>query len=162
MLCQACDAETARLYAAPSDHPDFATRIATIRTQLEAMSAELSAPAPTEPDLGRVQCYLRARTNARGAFGTAVISDPAFDMLVQLYACELAQQRIAMSRLCALAHVPTATGQRWLKVLEDSGQVEREADPLDARRIRIRLTRQGSDSMRAFFDTLAAEDRVPA
>lgn len=154
MLHQACDV-TSPLIQMREYCPDGAVdRIGHIRTQLDALQQELQSPRRGAASLGQVRAYLTARASARRAFGDAMFSDPAWDMLVQLYAHDLAQSRISLSALYIVARVPAATGQRWIRQLEHSGDVERAADPLDARKHRIQLTSSGRDKMEAYFRAL--------
>ena len=154
MLHQACDVSTLLIQMPADPDSDVFDRIGHIRNQLDAIQLELQNPEPGRDKLRQVRAYLTARANARSAFGEAMFSDPAWDMLVQLYAHDLAQQRITLSRLCAMAHVATATGQRWIRQLERTGHVKRAADPLDTRKHRIQLTSSGRVRMEAYFRAL--------
>lgn len=154
MLHQACEVSLPLIQVSAASCPDISDRISHIRFELDAIQQELQAPQPRDPNLRQVRAYVAARANARSAFGEQMFSDPAWDMLVQLYAHDLAQRRITLSKLCAVARVATATGQRWIRQLEHSGHVERAADPLDARKCRIQLTYSGRAEMEAYFRAL--------
>ena len=101
-----------------------------------------------------VRTMLRLRRNRDRFFKSQLFADPAWDMLLELYACELGQQRISISSLCVGAAVPATTALRWISTLEQEGLVERRADPTDGRRFFIQLTRQGRDAMTAYFRTV--------
>lgn len=154
MLHQACD-RTSALISMPADPcSDIADRIGHVRIELDAIHQELRNPQPGCANLRQVRAYLSARAKAREAFGEHMFSDPAWDILVHLYAHHLAQRRSTISGLCGMAGVPLATGLRWIKQLEQAGHVERAADPLDARKQRIDLTSSGRDTLQAYFDAL--------
>ena len=155
MLHQACDSSSA-IYITPESAFDLPSRIDIIRGHLDALQTELADPGPSlVPELKQVRAYIRARREVRMRFGTGLFSDPAWEMLVHLYASELAQQRIAVSKLWEVASVPSATGWRWLKELERTGHVARRQDRFDARRAWVQLTRSGSQKMEDYFRSLA-------
>ena len=81
-------------------------------------------------------------------------------MLLELYACELGQQRISISSLCLGAAVPATTALRWITTLEQEKLVERRPDPTDGRRFFIQLTREGRDSMDSYFRTMPTDAAV--
>ena len=154
MLHQACDVSSPFIQLPADPRGEIFDRIGQIRAELDAIQQDLQSPQPIVDELRQVRAYLAARASARRAFGEASFSDPAWDMLVQLYAHNLAQRRISLSALCAIARVPAATGQRWIRQLEDNGHVERTADPMDARKHRIQLTSSGRSKLQAYFQAL--------
>ena len=98
-----------------------------------------------------VRIAINAR-RARDAFLPAhLFADPAWDMLLELYAAELDQVRMSTSNLCDASAVPATTALRWISTLENEGLIERQSDPLDARRIFVRLSSHGVGSMEAYF-----------
>ena len=117
--------------------------------------SRLNGAAFVIDELAQVRSYIQARAEARRNFGKEIFSDPAWDMLVQLYASQLSQHRIALSRLCGLSQVAGGTGKRWLDILETNGEIERIADPLDRRRTWVNLTPAGSSKMKAYFKAIA-------
>ena len=104
--------------------------------------------APSEALIRRVQ---KARNLKANFFGGDLFADPAWDMLLELYACWLTQQRISISGTCAAAGVPPTTALRWIAVLEERNLATREDDPLDRRRVWISITSQGASLMHRYF-----------
>jgi hypothetical protein len=105
--------------------------------------------SPTTAD--DVKAVIKAR-RARDAFLPAhLFADPAWDMLLELYACELDQTRMSISNLCDASAVPATTALRWIGTLESEGLIQRQSDPLDARRFFVRLTSKAVSSMEAYF-----------
>lgn len=98
-----------------------------------------------------VRTILRLRRHRDRFFKTELFADPAWDMLLELYACELGQQRISISSLCVGAAVPATTALRWITTLEQEELIERRPDPTDGRRFFIQLTRAGRDAMTDYF-----------
>lgn len=100
---------------------------------------------------------LHSRAQRGRYFSQRLFSDPAWDMLLELYAASLAQRRLSVSRLSQRACVPMTTTLRWIAALEKEGAIERQPDPLDGRRVFIMLSEKGRERMAAYFDELPAE-----
>jgi DNA-binding MarR family transcriptional regulator len=103
---------------------------------------------------------LQARAQRGRFFNARLFSDPAWDILLELYAASLAQRRLSVSRLAERTQVPLTTVLRWISVLEKEGAVERKPDQLDARRVFILLSEQGTSAMAAYFDELPLESTL--
>jgi DNA-binding MarR family transcriptional regulator len=95
---------------------------------------------------------LRLRRLRADYFGNDLFSDPAWDILLELYATEVAGGRIAGSALAAVIDVPATTVLRWLRRLEADGWVRREDDQLDGRRMWLHLSKQGISRIEAYLD----------
>ena len=103
-----------------------------------------------------IETILTARRRRADFFSPELFADPAWDMLLQLYALELKQQRISVSKLSISAAVPATTALRWINKLESDGLIRRDGDPMDARRYWISLTDAGSNAMRGYFDSASS------
>lgn len=104
---------------------------------------------------GRVaRAILAARRRRDALFPSDLFADAAWDMLLELYASHLEQQRISVTQLCSCSAVPLTTALRWVSRLEQEGLVAREHDPVDARRSWIELTPAGLTAMRRYFEML--------
>lgn len=101
-----------------------------------------------------VRTVQAARNRRIALFGEGLFSDPAWDILLELYASHLEQRRTSISSVYLTSSVPASTALRWIAKLEQDGLVCRSEDPLDARRSWIALTSDGVDRMRRFFETL--------
>jgi DNA-binding MarR family transcriptional regulator len=121
---------------------------------LDDMAASSSEPTPIahqpvcESD---VRWILKARRNRSKIFPADLFADPAWDMLLELYAAELGQRRLSVTNLCDGAGVPATTALRWLATLEKNELVDRLHDPLDRRRVFVTLSASGSEAMRSYF-----------
>ena len=104
-------------------------------------------------DEQKVRGLIKLR-RARNLFFGDFFADPAWDLLLELYACELAQRRISIGALCEAAAVPATTSLRWLNALEQAGFIERSMDWTDSRRYFVALSAGGLDAMRSFFRLL--------
>jgi DNA-binding MarR family transcriptional regulator len=98
------------------------------------------------------RCVIDARAARRKFFDSDLFADPAWDMLLELYALECEGRRISVSKLSVAAGVPCTTTLRWIDKLESESLVIRAADPLDARRMWIGLSDVGFERMRAYIE----------
>lgn len=121
-----------------------------------APASALSDPSarssePTSQQLRQILAIRRARAEF---FDPKLFSDPAWDMLLELYCAELAGTKISVTSLCIGANVPATTALRWMRRLKDRGLVRRVSDLHDARRMFVFLTEKGSGGMRAYFQSI--------
>lgn len=98
-----------------------------------------------------VRKLIRMRRLRESFFQPDLFADPAWDMLLDLFAAYLDGDRVAVSSLCIAAAVPPTTALRWIKSMTEAGLFEREADPLDGRRIFIRLSDAAAQAMSSYF-----------
>lgn len=130
-----------------------AARIASV---LASMTAEEGSGDPNGRQEGGEGCdvdpvfvrsIIRARRMRDQFFQAELFADPAFDMLLDLYAARLEGNRVAVSSLCIAAAVPATTALRWIKALTDKGLFVRKADPQDGRRVYIGLSDEAAVAM---------------
>jgi DNA-binding MarR family transcriptional regulator len=98
----------------------------------------------------RVRAILYARRKRTHFFDSELFADPAWDILLELYAAHLGQYRTAVTSLCIGAAVPATTALRWIKLLETRGLILRRPDATDGRRVFMEL----SDTAVAAMDSL--------
>ena len=101
-----------------------------------------------------VRAVQAARRRRAALFEADLFSDPAWDILLELYALHLEQQRASVSSLYAASCVPATTALRWIAKLENDGLVVRTGDSVDARRSWIKLSAEGAERMGRFFEML--------
>lgn len=104
-----------------------------------------------------VRRAIRARRLRSTVFGEDLFEDPAWDMLLDLFAAELEGGPVSVSSLCIAAAVAPTTALRWIGRLTQFGLFERRPDPQDRRRAFMALTPRGSATMRGY---VAALDRA--
>ena len=102
-------------------------------------------------DAGMVRAIIRARRMRDQYFHAELFADPAWDMLLDLLAARLEQQRVAVSSLCIAAAVPATTALRWIKTLTQHGLFVRAADPEDGRRVYIELSDAAAQGLEAYL-----------
>lgn len=115
------------------------------------------APAEAAPialDAGHIEDLVRARRQRAKFFNSELFGEPSWDMLLELYAADLAQRRVAVSSLAITAGVPLTTALRWMSALQKDGLIARENDPLDGRRVFVKLSARGREAIESYFLSL--------
>jgi DNA-binding MarR family transcriptional regulator len=120
------------------------------------------AALPVAPPVAsrEVRRIIRLRRVRDQFFEPELFADPAWDMLLDLYAARLEHNRVSVSSLCIAAAVPATTALRWIKALTTSGVFERRADPHDGRRIFVALSDSAAAAMHAYFAAIVDEGAV--
>lgn len=138
----------------------LSNEVSRIAGSLAQLSSAGGPPLPPHPCpnmdmpedlLERVRWVIAARRKRSRYLTAELFAEPAWDMLLDLFRAELAQQRICVSSACIAAGVPATTGLRWLKILEQQGLVLRECDERDARRTFVALSPETSAALRRYF-----------
>ena len=106
----------------------------------------------TEKDVREI---LKLRRNRDQFFSGELFADPAWDILLELYAARLGQQKISVGSLCLGAAVPGTTALRWISLLESKNLIERKADPMDGRRFHLSLSNSGLEAMASYFKSVS-------
>jgi DNA-binding MarR family transcriptional regulator len=122
----------------------------------EIAATQVSMVFGLPPNEADIRALLRLRRNRDRFFPMEIFADPAWDILLELYAAELGQQRITVSGACMGAAVPATTVLRWICTLEENQLVQRRSDPFDGRRAFLSLTDDGLAAMNDYFDTVPA------
>ena len=107
----------ARLHAMGSELGRLAERIAELTR---------SPTEPGEPTSEMVRGILKARQLRADHLGDDLFADPAWDMLLDLFASTLEGRDVTVSSLCVASRVPHTTALRWVTTLEQRGMVVRE------------------------------------
>jgi DNA-binding MarR family transcriptional regulator len=119
-------------------------------------SGDLSTVAEQARLLRKVQ---KARSRRHDFLNPRLFGEPAWDMLLELFACTVEQRRITVGEMCRAANVPQTTALRWIDVLLKEALVTRRSDPLDARRVHLELTPSAYSAMRDYAEQLSASLR---
>lgn len=103
----------------------------------------------------QLRAVLRARRLRDRFLGKGLFEDPAWDMLLDLYASRLEGRRVSVSSLCIAAAVPPTTALRWIARLTERRLLARTPDPGDRRRVFIGLTDEAVRALQAYLGALA-------
>lgn len=146
-------ARIARLLArlADGDH-----RPGGVADRVSGFGAPPLAAGVTAVAAADIRNAIRARRLRDQHFAPGLCEDPAWDMLLDLYAAELEGVRVSVSSLCIAAAVPPTTALRWIGRMTEAGLFERRADPFDRRRAFLGLTVIAREKMDRHFAALAA------
>jgi DNA-binding MarR family transcriptional regulator len=98
---------------------------------------------------------VRSRRRREKVFGCGLFGEPAWDILLELYAAERTHQRLSVSGACYVSAAPHSTALRWIRKLESDGWVKRNGDPLDGRRSWVELTEYALTKMRNYLKEVA-------
>ena len=80
-----------------------------------------------------------------------LFEDPAWDMLLDLYAAELEGKRVSVTSLCIAAGVAPTTALRWISKMTEMALLIRHPDLDDRRRAFMTLSPPASEAMRAYM-----------
>lgn len=109
-------------------------------------------PAPREGDAAkRARALIRHRRRRAEFLPAALFAEPAWDMLLDLYAAHHEGKQVAVSSLCIAANVPSTTALRSIDAMARAGCLVRRRDPDDARRIFIALSETARAGLDAYF-----------
>ena len=120
-----------------------------------APAIELSA----DPASGKfVRSIIKARSARRQFFDGSLFSDPAWDILLELYALKCEGLRVSVSKLSVAADVPCTTALRWIDKLETELLIVRADDPFDGRRSWVELSDGGVAVMHRYLRQIACSE----
>lgn len=134
---------------------EYARILATLSSLEERLfPLQDETPVSFEPttSLQRAKEYYRKRRLRERMFESPdLFADPAWDILIDLFIAYEEGKEISVSSVCIASAVPPTTALRWIKILEETGNILRYQDPSDARRIFISLSEASVEKLRAYF-----------
>lgn len=160
--------ETARRQRIQEEVARFAATLTRIVDRTDAAPAGITAELPFVAersagfgvqeiaiDPAEVRRAIRARRLRDDMFAhPGLFEDPAWDMLLDLFAAELERRRVSVSSLCIAAAVAPTTALRWIGKLIDANLLERQPDAFDRRRAFISLSARASAAMHSYVAAL--------
>lgn len=111
-------------------------------------AAAADKAGPSAPEIRQV---IRLRRLRDQFFGEGLLEDPAWDMLLDLFAAHLERAQVSVSSLCIAAAVAPTTALRWIGRMTDEGLFERQPDPFDRRRAFMALSPAARDAMMRYW-----------
>ncbi|UUL82444.1 winged helix DNA-binding protein [Sphingomonas qomolangmaensis] len=130
---------------------DGTGQAATVRDRVNGFAAQPhAANGDAEIDSSEIRAAIRARRMREQFFERELFADPAWDMLLDLFAARLDRSRVSVSSLCIAAAVPPTTALRWIGTMREAGLFERQDDPFDRRRAFIGLTAKAMAGMQGY------------
>ncbi len=138
-------AETPQYKGLQTQIDELRVRVARLEQHKPSASSELSHTK-------FVHEVVRARRDRSALFGPELLGEPAWDILLELYAAELDRHRVLVSKVGKESGIAETTAFRWLERLDAEGWLTRVPDPKRRRRVFVMLTGRGSAAMRAYVD----------
>ncbi len=114
-------------------------------------------PSAVTVNAADVRKAIRARRLRDLQFPDGLFEDPAWDMLLDLYAADLEGAQVSVSSLCIAAAVAPTTALRWIGRMTEAGLFERQPDPFDRRRAFMALSENARDRMQRYFGAVAQQ-----
>ena len=137
-----------------------------LRRILNAIELEeaVSRQGRADPDmLAFTRRMINERYRRFQYFDGHLFSDPAWDIMLELFVAEIEVREVPVTNLCFTSNVPDTTVLRWIKTLCHEELVVRHKDKIDKRRVLVQLTRPASEAMRRYVEEqMAAADRLHA
>jgi hypothetical protein len=126
--------------------------------------SEQQPPAPlldaNEPWKARAETasrYLKLRANRDNIADAQLLSDPAWDMLLDLFVGHITGRDISVTSACLASRRPATTSLRYIDRMARDGLVRREKDPRDHRKVYLRMTEKAFRSVAIWVDSLRRE-----
>ena len=94
-----------------------------MNSPLDQFKARLRGKLQTKISEDHVQSLLSARRGREALFGRHLFSDPAWDILLELYAAKLGGRLMSTNDLAKAIAIPHSLTVRWVRVLADDGYV---------------------------------------
>jgi DNA-binding MarR family transcriptional regulator len=103
----------------------------------------------TEDHVVSILILRRAREEA---FGSSLFAEPAWDVLLELYAAALGGRRMSLRDIAQAIKIPESSAARWVEALVDHGLVSSHADPDQLAVPWLTLTERGALQMQQLAD----------
>lgn len=120
----------------------------TLVERIGVQNGALASPPPVERARQVAEAVYAARRARSHFLPRALLGEPAWDMLLDLFASDPDLKGLSTKRVCLAADVPYSTAWRCLAALEADGLITRFDDRRDARRSLVALTPKGETMVR--------------
>lgn len=111
----------------------------------------LSAKYSVAVRFAKVRAAKEERSRRAEYFPEELFAEPAWDILLELYAFELVGRSVTERELTERIPVPGSVSIRWLKLLDALSLVTRKVDVVDRTQLRIELTSKALNALDAYF-----------
>jgi FixJ family two-component response regulator len=136
------------------------TDLVKLPKQSETPTDVGDAPAAGGPTDEQMLAFVRSIVRSRQAryeyIDDKLLSDPGWDMLLDLTSAALEGTPVPASSACAASQVPLTTALRQLRQMEQSGLIRRWQDPHDKRRTLVELEPATITSMKDYLRAIWA------
>lgn len=123
----------------------------------------LPAPegAPTDEELLPFVRLIKLSRQKRSQFlNSKLLSDPAWDMLLELTSAALENTPVPTASVCAATNAPFSTALRYIRQMVDAGLLRSWLDPTDKRRTMLELEPATLALMKDYLTSIRAHRKV--
>ena len=124
-------------------------------TQSDGPFAKLRAHSLGRASIEVTEDYFQSVLNVRRArealFDRHLFSDPAWDIILELYAAKLSDRTMSFGELTRAIDVPKSVISRWISALGEAGVVDTGSDPSVTDASSIKLTAQAATKLAQLF-----------
>jgi DNA repair protein RadC len=99
-----------------------------------------------------IRCLIRERTERGRLFPQVFFGDPCWNIMLDVFVCELEGSTTSVKSACLAARVPVSTALRWVEALCRKDVLQRSRDPVDGRRSFLRLSAESKERMIAYAE----------
>jgi DNA-binding MarR family transcriptional regulator len=124
--------------------------------QLKALLSRRRLRGRLELTEDHILSVLIARRGREAVLGSNLFSEPAWDLLLELYAAKLGSRSMSLAELAKAIETPHSTTTRWIAVLDGRGLVASERDSAEPQKLWISLTDEGALKMKSLIDRWGA------
>lgn len=122
----------------------------------------MDSGAGTDQRLDLCRTLILQRTLVIETVGTPLCANPVWDMLLDLYLADRADQLLYIWPLSVAGKIPISSAHRKIEIMVQKGMVVRKVDESDRRRVGIQLSDGFREKLEEIFDRLATAIEQPA
>jgi DNA-binding MarR family transcriptional regulator len=126
----------------------------TVVPELDSSTDIVIHPSTADECVKTARSMMYERAHRARFFDGSLLSEPGWDILLELFIAHADQKRLNISAVGAACGIPSTTTLRWLNLLMQLGFAERSDDPLDARRAFVNITAEGAITMMNYIRDL--------
>lgn len=139
---------------------DLTAKLSAVAEEFNGRVAKAAEPVPAgnEPTdatlVEHANTVLEQRRLRRQFLPGELFHEPAWDMLLALFASRDDRMPMNIKALVSMSDAPVTTSQRWIEHLYKLKLIDRVTDPTDRRRVEISLSHAGDQQMKAYLRAL--------
>jgi DNA-binding MarR family transcriptional regulator len=139
---------------------DLTAKLSAVAEEFNGRVAKAAEPVlpseePNEAALvDHANVVLAERRMRRQFLPAELFHEPAWDMLLALFAARDDRMPMNIKALVSMSDAPVTTSQRWIEHLHKLKLIDRVIDPTDRRRVEISLSYAGDQQMKAYLRAL--------
>jgi DNA-binding MarR family transcriptional regulator len=139
---------------------DLTTKLSTVAEEINERVAHAAQTGPVDDEpsdaalIAHAKSMLAERRSRRQFLPAELFHEPAWDMLLALFASRDDRLPMNIKALVSMSDAPVTTSQRWIEHLHEKKLIDRVIDPTDRRRVEISLSHAGDQQMRSYLRAL--------